>query len=465
DTIDTTTVTLTASAASVVEGGSLVYTATVGAAVTGSPLVISLNNGQTITIPVGQVSASSAAFNVRADDVNLQGTQTVTVGITGTSGGNYEALNTASTVSSTVTDDADSTTVTLTATASVVEGGSIVYTASVNNPVAGSAVTVTLSGGQTITIPVGASTGTVSVAAPADDVYIDAGTVSKTITAVIGGNYEAVTINPAAASTTVTDTLNTTTVSITGSASVTEGNAGNYTVSLTAPTQTAMTVAISYSGTAANGSDYTGIASVVIPAGSSSASFNIATLDDANAEASENFTLTITGTSGGNFEQVAISGTNGAVTTQLVDNDTATVSLTATPTLTEAGGNLVYTATISQAPVSDLTVTLTGGTVITILAGQTSGTATVVVAPNEDVYIDAGTLSKTITGTTGGGITVNIDPTPAVTSITDTIDTTTVTLTASAASVVEGGSLVYTATVGAAVTGSPLVISLNNGQT
>ncbi|MDP1959603.1 MAG: Calx-beta domain-containing protein, partial [Methylotenera sp.] len=280
DTIDTTTVTLTASAASVVEGGSLVYTATVGAAVTGSPLVISLNNGQTITIPVGQVSASSAAFNVRADDVNLQGTQTVTVGITGTSGGNYEALNTASTVSSTVTDDADSTTVTLTATASVVEGGSIVYTASVNNPVAGSAVTVTLSGGQTITIPVGASTGTVSVAAPADDVYIDAGTVSKTITAVIGGNYEAVTINPAAASTTVTDTLNTTTVSITGSASVTEGNAGNYTVSLTAPTQTAMTVAISYSGTAANGSDYTGIASVVIPAGSSSASFNIATLDD-----------------------------------------------------------------------------------------------------------------------------------------------------------------------------------------
>ena len=44
--------------------------------------------------------------------------------------------------------------------------------------------------------------------------------------------------------------------------------------------------------TAADGSDYTGVASVVIPAGASSASFNVATLQDVIGEGAENFTVT-----------------------------------------------------------------------------------------------------------------------------------------------------------------------------
>ncbi|MBK9624590.1 MAG: hypothetical protein IPO38_08520 [Rhodocyclaceae bacterium] len=40
---------------------------------------------------------------------------------------------------------------------SVAEGGTITYTASVNNPVTGSDPIVTLTGGVTITIPVGSS--------------------------------------------------------------------------------------------------------------------------------------------------------------------------------------------------------------------------------------------------------------------------------------------------------------------
>ena len=69
--------------------------------------MITLANGQTITIPVGQSSASSVPFNVRADDAYTQGTDTLSVGISNTSGGNFEALTTSSTVSTTVTDDAD----------------------------------------------------------------------------------------------------------------------------------------------------------------------------------------------------------------------------------------------------------------------------------------------------------------------------------------------------------------------
>src|SRR5207237_57072 len=130
DAIDTTAVTLTATPA-VTEGGSIVYTASVNNAVTGSDLVIALTNGQTITIPVGASSASGAPFAVRADDAYAQGDETVAVAITGASGANFESLDTTSSVSALVRDDADTTVVTLTASsASVTEGGSIVYTAS-----------------------------------------------------------------------------------------------------------------------------------------------------------------------------------------------------------------------------------------------------------------------------------------------------------------------------------------------
>src|SRR2546430_2023266 len=113
DNADSTVVTLTASSANVTEGGSIVYTAAVNNAVTGSDLVIALSNGQTITIPVGASSASGAPFAVRADDAYVQADQTVTVAITNTTGGNYEALSTSSTATSVVHDNADSTVVTL----------------------------------------------------------------------------------------------------------------------------------------------------------------------------------------------------------------------------------------------------------------------------------------------------------------------------------------------------------------
>ncbi|WP_236170520.1 immunoglobulin-like domain-containing protein, partial [Pseudomonas parakoreensis] len=94
--------------------------------------------------------------------------------------------------------------------------------------------------------------------------------------------------------------------------------------------------------------------------------------------------------------------------------------------------------------------------------GKTTGTVTVP-APADDVYKDAGTVEATIKSATGGNfenlVTSNI---PAVTSVTDTVDTTTVKLTATE-SAAEGGTVTYTATVGAPVTGSPVVVTLANG--
>src|SRR5205814_8313108 len=112
--------------------------------------------------------------------------------------------------------------VSLTASASVAEGGVITYTAALTSA-AQTAVTVTLSNGATITIAAGASSGTVNVAAPSDDVYVDAGSVSTTISTASGGNFEPQLVNPATATTTITDTINTATVSLAASASVAEG--------------------------------------------------------------------------------------------------------------------------------------------------------------------------------------------------------------------------------------------------
>ncbi|WP_164450309.1 immunoglobulin-like domain-containing protein, partial [Pseudomonas viridiflava] len=100
------------------------------------------------------------------------------------------------------------------------------------------------------------------------------------ITNVSGGNFENLVADKTPVSTTVTDTVDTTTVSITGSSSVTEGQTASYTVSLNHPAQTDVTLKIVYSGTAADGSDFTGVYTVKIPAGASSAQFNVATLDD-----------------------------------------------------------------------------------------------------------------------------------------------------------------------------------------
>ncbi|MBK5305043.1 MULTISPECIES: immunoglobulin-like domain-containing protein, partial [Gammaproteobacteria] len=72
---------------------------------------------------------------------------------------------------------------------------------------AGTPVTVTLSNGAIITIAAGATTGSVTVDAPKDDVYKDAGTVEATIKDAVGGNFENLATNPTAAVTEVTDTL------------------------------------------------------------------------------------------------------------------------------------------------------------------------------------------------------------------------------------------------------------------
>jgi large repetitive protein len=594
DTADTTTVSLSATP-SVVEGGSIVYTATLSNATNSAaqtPVTVNLSNGQSITIAAGAVSGT-VSVAAPADDVYLDA-GSVSATILNASGGNFENLQVdpAAAVTS-VSDDSDITTVSLAATPSVAEGGSIVYTATLNNATNSAAqtpVTVTLSTGETITIAAGSTSGAITLGAPGEDPYVDAGSFARSITSAAGGNFESLTVNGTPAVTTVSDTIDTTVVSITGDATVLEGATANYTVALSHAAQTAVTLTLAYSGTAANGSDFTGVTTLTIPAGALDATLAIATLADLLGEGAENFTVAITAASGGNFENLVIGGPGlpASATTEIQDDDTptlavssptlvegnfavftvsltnpsatpvvftpalasgtatvgadtaatleyfdgsawqpvtgnvtlaagqtsvqlrvattddaasegnetlqlnatvtsgntanssasgtatiedeatpgpedtATVTLSASPSVAE-GGSISYTATLSQAAFAPMTVTLSNGAVINIAAGATSGTVAVP-APAEDVVIDAGSVSAALASSTGGGFeVVTLNPAPAVTTVSDTIDTTTATLTATP-SVAEGGAITYTVTLTAPVAGSPVTVTLAGGQ-
>jgi hypothetical protein len=446
DTIDTSTVKLTADT-SVAEGGTVTYTATVGAPVTGSPVVVTLANGQNITIAVGQTTGT---VTTTAPNDALTGNAPLTNSITGVSGGNYEDLVADKTpVSTAVTDVADTTNLSLSATGSVAEGGSIVYTATLTNA-AGSPVTVTLSNGSVITIEAGKTTGTVTVAAPADDVYKDAGKVEVTIKDATGGNFENLVPSTAPAVTDVTDTVDTTTVKLTATESAAEGGTVTYTATVGAPVTGSPVVV-----TLANGQNIT------IEVGKTTGTVTTTAPNDALTGHAP-ITNAITGVSGGNYEDLVADKT--PVSTTVTDTtDTTDLTLSATGTVAE-GGQITYTATLTNAAGSPVTVTLSNGSVITIEAGKTTGTVTVA-APADDVYKDAGKVEVTIKDATGGNFENLVPSTvPAVTDVTDTIDTSTVKLTATETAA-EGGTVTYTATVGAPVTGSPVIVTLANGQT
>ncbi|MBK7686012.1 MAG: hypothetical protein IPJ25_08335 [Rhodocyclaceae bacterium] len=459
DDADTTVVTLSASAGSVTEGGTITYTASVNNPVTGSDLIVTLTGGVTITIPVGSSSANSTAVATRSDDAYLQGTDTITKAITGTSGGNFEALTTTSTVSTSVVDDADTTVVTLSASAgSVTEGGTITYTASVNNPVTGSDLIVTLTGGVTITIPVGSSSAnSTAVATRSDEAYLQGtDTITKAITGTSGGNFEALTTT-STVSTSVVDDADTTVVTLSASAgSVTEGGTITYTASVNNPV---------------TGSDLivtlTGGVTITIPVGSSSAnSTAVATRsDEAYLQGTDTITKAITGTSGGNFEALTTTST---VSTSVVDDaDTTVVTLSASAGSVTEGGTITYTASVNN-PVtgSDLIVTLTGGVTITIPVGSSSANSTAVATRSDDAYLQGtDTITKAITGTSGGNFEALTTTSTVSTSVVDDADTTVVTLSASAGSVTEGGTITYTASVNNPVTGSDLIVTLTGGVT
>ncbi|MFV3292739.1 retention module-containing protein, partial [Pseudomonas sp. NY11955] len=445
DTIDTTTATLTASP-SVTEGGVITYTVTLSNPAQ-TPVTVTLSNGQTITVEAGKTQGS-VDFQTPANDVYNNGS-TVSVTIETATGGNFEQLTPNPTpAQTTINDSVDTTTATLTASPSVTEGGVITYTVTLSNP-AQTPVTVTLSNGQTITVEAGKTQGSVDFQTPANDVYNNGSTVSVTIETATGGNFEQLTPNPTPAQTTINDSVDTTTATLTANPSVTEGGVITYTVTLSNPAQTPVTVTLSNGQT------------ITVEAGKTQGSVDFQTPANDVYNNGSTVSVTIETATGGNFEQLTPNPTP-AQTTINDSVDTTTATLTANPSVTE-GGVITYTVTLSNPAQTPVTITLSNGQTITVEAGKTQGSVDFQ-TPANDVYNNGSTVSVTIENATGGNFEqLTPNPTPAQTTINDSVDTTTATLTANP-SVTEGGVITYTVTLSNPAQ-TPVTVTLSNGQT
>ena len=158
-TAEDTAVTINVLSNDTFEGSSPAIVAVNGQAIGAGGAAVAVANGSVALNALGQLVFTPAA--------NYNGPANFSYTVS--SGGVSETAN----VAVNVTPVADVANVSLSATPSVAEGGAIVYTATLDTP-ALTPVTVSLSNGGSITIAAGATSGTVALAAPGDDVYVDA---------------------------------------------------------------------------------------------------------------------------------------------------------------------------------------------------------------------------------------------------------------------------------------------------
>ncbi len=216
-----------------------------------------------------------------------------------------------------------------------------------------------------------------------------------------------------------------------------------YIVSRNGATDQALTVNLTISGTAKNGTDYTKINStVVIAAGEESATITITPTDDSVAEVTQTVTIALRSSSAYTIDANDSTGTG------TIEDNEPVVTITANDdTATEAGLTTgQFTVTLSNAIDQDLTVfytvadtatanfdyvKLTGSVVI--LAGET--TATITVTPKQDAKIES---DETVTVTLKNNAAYTIDGNDAAT-VTIEDDEPTVSIEATDADASEDG--------------------------
>ena len=285
--------------------------------------------------------------------------------------------------------------------ATVVEGETTTsYTVSLSEAVpAGNSITVMFtytgtaadgsdySSQTSVVIAGGTSSSTFNIST-IDDAFVDSGeNIVVSIANVVDtdSSFDNVAIDPSASSvtTTIVDQTgtdftpgpeDTTLVSITGPASVVEGeNTTDYTVTLTneVPVGSSVTVNLTYTGTATDGADYTSQTSVVVVGGTSSTTFNLATIDDALADNGENIIITLGTLEDTNnvFENLIADTTNDSVTTTITDQvgtdsppgdeDTVLASIAGPATVNEGDNTSNYTVTLDTEVPGAVTNTVT----------------------------------------------------------------------------------------------------------
>ncbi|WPD05960.1 VWA domain-containing protein [Arcobacter cryaerophilus gv. pseudocryaerophilus] len=488
---------ITLSDPTVDEGNQITITATV----TNPPqtdLIITLNNGQTITIPAGQTTGSVKFDNPNSEDVYVDNS-TETYTITGTTGGNYVSLDTSDQSNVIINDTIDTTTVKLTSTGTLTEdGGDVTYSVDLGAGVryGDTPVTVTfkdiLGNEKTITINPPANQGDAPVKTGSitesyteaqlarEDVYVEnIENLSATDATVTGGNFEKLGSVAIENNVTLKDSEDTTTVKLTSTGTLTEdGGDVTYSVDLGAGVRYGDTpVTVTFKDILGNEKTITinppaNQGDAPVKTGSITESYTEAQLarEDVYVENIENLSATDATVTGGNFEKLGSVAIENNVT--LKDSeDTTTVKLTSTGTLTEDGGDVTYSVDLGAGVrYGDTPVTVTFKDIlgnektITINPPANQGDAPVKTGSitesyteaqlaREDVYVEnIENLSATDATVTGG----NFEKLGSVAiennvTLKDSEDTTTVKLTSTGTLTEDGGDVTYSVDLGAGV--------------
>ena len=346
----------------------------------------------TVTIPANTLTATIDVTGI-VDDTIVEGTETVIVTLDSTdnvligiaAGPNNAATvnildNDTATVSIAATTDANETSsvpglFTLTQTTTSESATVVSYTVTGTATNGGTDYT-SLTG--TVTIPANTLTATIDVTGIIDDTIVE-GTETVIVTL---GSTDNVLIGIDATPATVNILDNdsaTVSIAATTDANETSSVPGLFTLTQTTTSESATVVSYTVSGTATDGgTDYTTLSgTVTIPANTLTATIDVTgIIDDTIVEGTETVIVTLTGTD--NVLIGIAAGPNNAATVNILDNDTATVSIAATTDANEtstANGlfTLTQTTTSESATVVCLQVTGTatnGGTDYTTLAVQ-----------------------------------------------------------------------------------------------
>lgn len=201
---------------------------------------------------------------------------------------------------------------------------------------------------------------------------------------------------------------------------------------------------------------------ITIPAGETSGFVPLEVrADESYVQGDELIDVSVTSVSGGQYDELKVDQSTSI--TVVDDKDPTTVSLSVND-VTEDDASVTFTATLSQAGETDVTIKTTQGDIV-IKAGEITGKL-VINTQDSDVYRDASSVSATVTGVSGGNFeAVEFSDATATAQISDTIDTTTAALTSEGQGNEDAGSVTYTVTLdNAPEADQEFKLTLSNGQ-
>ncbi len=310
-----------------------------------------------VTIPAGETVAS---FNVEAvADGQVECNEDYKVTLVGTDNDKATISNENEVV--TTINDADSATVSLSQdNVSITEGEDNTYTVSLNQVSdSDTQVTVKVShidtddndltvGTQTITIPAGETSATFAVGTNDDNAIEGNENFQVGIEAVDSCANVGIDNDNAQVTTTIIDNdypaINMTLSQ--ESNSVNEGDEHNYTINLDRASNQDITVNISVGNITTEDGDVVPVTrTLTIPAGETEFGFTLNANDDDLVECNENFNVSISNATG---DDIHIVDSQNEVTTTIIDDDNATVSLTQDQNTVNESDTATYTLTLDK---------------------------------------------------------------------------------------------------------------------